>query len=410
MENRLISKTTFKFLLPLFCATSLVSCITVYRIPIGEQNASNYTAKQKEFYKKYNLKSYTSIFDDTSFSQGFAIPEARDSITHYYSNPRKYKYIDYNDQTGFTTKYTNQKYQLSQWWRPDYYDLLKNYTYTHNDSIYEWKNPARTIKVDKETGALTLQCDSSKEYEARTDEPDYVDAAQKELICAIRDENGHIIEITDRGTIDRWPHFLLESSVPADINDYYSLCDYDKVYVDFDFVLNHSRYTGTRSASERANNPLSYRYAAQIFFYVCVFNSPKANITIEKNKGIWVGIPLYDSRYNNYSREVGLDVGFTGATNRVIYKCAQSEANPAISDSSGVQVGTTYKIHYDIMPLIREAYSYAYSIDPNGPYGVASFEGMPWNQLKLSYFNIGYEIPGSYDISATISNFDIYYE
>lgn len=394
MNNRKKPSDIIKKIIFVSLSLFLTSCVTVY----VTRDTSVITKEQKEFYAKYDLKSYTSIFSNTSFSDGFRLPEARDSITHQHSNPRKYKYIDYNDETGITATAGKQQFTLSQWWRPDVYDILQNATYTHIDNNYEWKNDARSIKVDKSTGALTLQIDSSKEFAARKDEPDYVDWQMQELK-----------EQSD-GSIDKWPHFLLEGSAQSDIASYYHLSDYESVYVDFKFTVNESNYTGKRTEEERKANPTSYKYAGQIFFYVCLYNVPDVSNPAVPSKGIWVGIPLYDTRYNNYQRSVSMDVGFTGATNRVIYKCAQNDANPAVSDSKGVELGKKYTIHYNMMPLIKEAYKFAAEIDPNGQFGAASFEGMPWNDIRLNYFNFGFELPGTFNMSATISDFDIYYK
>lgn len=383
------------FLLPL--SLFLTSCMTVYVVR-DSGNTREITKTQKELFAKYDLKKYTSIFSNTSFSDGFRIPEARDSVSHTQSNPRKYKYVDFNESTGISSSMGNQQFTLSQWWRPDKYDLLQNANYSHNENVYKWENDARSLSIDKDTGSLTLKCDSSKEFEARTDEPLYVDPIKKELK-----------EQSD-GSIDRWPHFLLEGTTQSDIASYYHLSDYEQVFVNFNFTINKSVYTGTRTDEERKSDPYSYRYAGQIFFYICVFNVPEVNNPAIPSKGIWVGIPLYDTRYNNCASSVTMDVGFTGATNRVIYKCSQSEANPAVSDSQGIEVGKTYSIHYDMMPLIKKAYQFAYNIDPNGAYGVASFEGMQWKDIRLNYFNFGFELPGSYNLSATISDFDIYYQ
>jgi len=385
--KKILFISTF-FVIPL----SLVSCTVYYE----REDESGITEKQKLFKEKYHLKTATSIFSDTNFNYGFKIPVARDSVTH--SKNKVFKYVDYNSTTGITDNITNQQHILSQWWRPDQYDILQHANYSVKDNVYEWKNDARTLKVDKNKGALTLQCDSSQEFSVRKDEPEYVDPVKKELIA------------DSSGSINRWPHFLLESNAPDEVANYYYLSDHNKVYVDLKFTVNESQYTGTRTPEEREKDPLSYKYAGQIFFYVCVFNVPRKSTSKSPKRGIWVGIPLYDTRYNNYKREVSIDAGFEGATNRVIYKCAQSEANPLINDNQGIEVGKTYEIHYDMMPLIKEAYRYAYEIDPNGKYGAASFEGMPWSDIKLNYFNIGYELPGSYNLSATISNFDVYYE
>lgn len=397
MSYKKFSNNIIKGLFLISLTVFLTSCVTVYVVR-DDGSSGGITKQQKEFYEKYNLKSYTSIFSNTSFSDGFRLPEARDSITHQHSNPRKYKYIDYNDATGFTQTAGKQQFTLSQWWRPDQYDLLQNYSYTHTDNVYEWKNDARSIKVDRENGSLTLKIDSSKEFSVRTDEPNYVDAEKKELK-----------EQSD-GSIDKWPHFLLEGTAQSDISRYYHVSDYDSVFADFKFTINESEYTGTRTIEERKAQPTSYRYAGQVFFYVCLFNVPDVDNPNVPSKGIWVGIPLYDTRYNNYQREVSMDVGFTGATNRVIYKCSQSEANPLVSDSTGIEIGKTYSFHYNMMPLIKEAYKFAQEIDPSGAYGAASFEGIPWNDIRLNYFNFGYELPGSYNLSATISDFDIYYK
>lgn len=287
------------------------------------------------------------ILTDTSFKSGF------DLMTTSTLNGRAFAaYLNYGGDA------TNQEdsphpWQMSQWWTP--YDF-KDATFSKSaDGVYEYTNESRHIKVDTNNGELTLDLNSNIEY-------------QKLF--------GH-----SRNGDENWSHILIEQN----IKNCPKLFNLENVFVELEFCINKCE-----NLDPDQNVP-----AAQLLWYFTITDPKNGNTDYESevdgktNQFMWFGIPLYDSRYDYVEQYVNVDSGFVGATNRVIY-CISSRNY----FSEKIQFGKTYSIYLDILPFIKQAYVYGLNHD--------AMENINYDDLVLNYMNFGWELPGSFDASATI--------
>ncbi len=115
---------------------------------------------------------------------------------------------------------------------------------------------------------------------------------------------------------------------------------------------------------------------------------------------MWYGIPVLDTRYDYIEFYANRDfVG--GVEGRLIYNMPSN----LYMGKDKIKTNHTYHVDVDILNIpnynLKDAYRYSYEhnyfkIEPNV------------DNIAINYINLGWEIPGPYDVSATISNLDIY--
>ena len=187
-----------------------------------------------------------------------------------------------------------------------------------------------------------------------------------------------------------WSHFLIQQNFPSELVK--SPSTFEDLYVEMDVTIEESTYLGE-------GQPLGAE-CAQLLFYFCLFNRVPADSNPEEvgvnGTGMWFGVPIYDSRYDYVDRYIGGDTGFVGSTNRMIY----SIPSQSYMGRGPVEMNHTYKIRIDVLDLLKEAFIYGVKNDylPN----------CLWNNLYLTYMNFGWELPGQYKVSSTLSNLDIH--
>ena len=69
---------------------------------------------------------------------------------------------------------------------------------------------------------------------------------------------------------------------------------------------------------------------------------------------------------------------------------------------TGLTIGQKYTIDIDITEYLQQAFIYGVQ---NG-----YLTNCKWQNMKIYYMNLGWELPGEYKVKSTISNLDIYYE
>ena len=187
-----------------------------------------------------------------------------------------------------------------------------------------------------------------------------------------------------------WSHFLIQQNFPSELVK--SPSTFEDLYVEMDVTIEESTYLGE-------GQPLGAE-CAQLLFYFSLFNRVPADSNPEEvganGTGMWFGVPIYDSRYDYVDRYIGGDTGFVGSTNRMIY----SIPSQSYMGRGPVEMNHTYKIRIDVLDLLKEAFIYGVKNDylPN----------CLWNNLYLTYMNFGWELPGQYKVSSTLSNLDIH--
>ena len=322
-----------------------------------EETSSEEPVNLKE---KYKLRREDSLLSDSSFKNGFGLFSPETTTAHVED-----RLIDYNGEaeTDFYNPEADHSYYwtMCQWWTP--YNFV-NATYSKNGETHIYENESRRLEVNPGEGSLHMELNADMEYEEKFGGP--------------------------RDPAASWSHFLIQQNFPSELVK--SPSTFEDLYVEMDVTIEESTYLGE-------GQPLGAE-CAQLLFYFCLFNRVPADSNPEEvgvnGTGMWFGVPIYDSRYDYVDRYIGGDTGFVGSTNRMIY----SIPSQSYMGRGPVEMNHTYKIRIDVLDLLKEAFIYGVKNDylPN----------CLWNNLYLTYMNFGWELPGQYKVSSTLSNLDIH--
>ena len=322
-----------------------------------EETSSEEPVNLKE---KYKLRREDSLLSDSSFKNGFGLFSPETTTAHVED-----RLIDYNGEaeTDFYNPEADHSYYwtMCQWWTP--YNFV-NATYSKNGETHIYENESRRLEVNPGEGSLHMELNADMEYEEKFGGP--------------------------RDPAASWSHFLIQQNFPSELVK--SPSTFEDLYVEMDVTIEESTYLGE-------GQPLGAE-CAQLLFYFCLFNRVPADSNPEEvgvnGTGMWFGVPIYDSRYDYVDRYIGGDTGFVGSTNRMIY----SIPSQSYMGRGPVEMNRTYKIRIDVLDLLKEAFIYGVKNDylPN----------CLWNNLYLTYMNFGWELPGQYKVSSTLSNLDIH--
>ena len=322
-----------------------------------EETSSEETVNLKE---KYKLRREDSLLSDSSFKNGFGLFSPETTTAHVED-----RLIDYNGEaeTDFYNPEADHSYYwtMCQWWTP--YNFV-NATYSKNGETHIYENESRRLEVNPNEGSLHMELNADMEYEEKFGGP--------------------------RDPAASWSHFLIQQNFPSELVK--SPSTFEDLYVEMDVTIEESTYLGE-------GQPLGAE-CAPLLFYFCLFNRVPADSNPEEvgvnGTGMWFGVPIYDSRYDYVDRYIGGDTGFVGSTNRMIY----SIPSQSYMGRGPVEMNHTYKIRIDVLDLLKEAFIYGVKNDylPN----------CLWNNLYLTYMNFGWELPGQYKVSSTLSNLDIH--
>ena len=322
-----------------------------------EETSSEEPVNLKE---KYKLRREDSLLSDSSFKNGFGLFSPETTTAHVED-----RLIDYNGEaeTDFYNPEADHSYYwtMCQWWTP--YNFV-NATYSKNGETHIYENESRRLEVNPNEGSLHMDLNADMEYEEKFGGP--------------------------RDPAASWSHFLIQQNFPSELVK--SPSTFEDLYVEMDVTIEESTYLGEGEPTGAE--------CAQLLFYFCLFNRVPADSNPEEvgmnGTGMWFGVPIYDSRYDYVDRYIGGDTGFVGSTNRMIY----SIPSQSYMGRGPVEMNHTYKIRIDVLDLLKEAFIYGVKNDylPN----------CLWNNLYLTYMNFGWELPGQYKVSSTLSNLDIH--
>lgn len=222
------------------------------------------------------------------------------------------------------------------------------------DGVTSYANPGKTISFDRmdSTDAVTMDVFTSKEYDA------------------------------PRVQNQAWPHLLIEQS----FEEKFRIKDLDGLILHF---------TGRLTKSAMKMNEAEFDpglHTAQFQLFITVQNR---NINSEHyGDFLWFGIPFYDYRHQEMEVYAAQDVGKGDATGKFIYSAA----------SRDFMEGTFYDQHWitiekDILPLIVHALEVA----KERGYLV----GSALEDFRLSGMNMGWEVPGTFDVGFEFKGFDL---
>lgn len=345
------------FLVPLLC---LVSCGNNNN---SESNISNSTSinSQPSISTSNSvsddnplyLRTENSIVSDPNWTQGFALKSVETTGAHVEGN------LDYNATTE-----RDPFWQMAQWWAPESYNFINSEYSLVAEDVHKYENESRSAVIDTKNGSIKMTLDSQKEYMERYGQ-------------------------SERPNDKPWSHFLLEQSFDPSRQLYVSTLE--SLTLSFDFSIDECEYKGDKTDGRNE--------AAQMIFYFRLYNRPLLGEESEvgsKRSNMWVGFPLFDSRYDFVDEYRHADVGFTGATGALIYSISNAEYL-----DEKIQYRKTYHVEIDALEYIKDGFLYGAS---NG-----YLPNCLWNNIMLGYLNVGWELPGAFSVASTFSNLNVTY-
>ncbi len=291
------------------------------------------------------------LFPDNHFENGFkALPGNKSFANGTYPendfNDDVYLKYDENTPNGtWQIQQTGCIYDLNDVYNP----ITEAYPSKEGD-FYKFEGYSNYLRVNPSSGEIVMGLDASKEYEA------------------------------PRKDRENWPHLLLQTSLVETT----ALSELEALQFSIDLSLS---VENKMSASEY--NPSLH--AAQFLLYFIV-NSSSA---VDAGEYFWFGIPFYDNRDEGARKPSAMiDNGTSGNTGKVIYQMGTSKIDP-----EGFQLEKDYDIRLD---LLEEFSSALLEVQKLGRLTSTTVE-----DLSISYMNIGFELPGTFDCEARFSNFSL---
>jgi len=276
-------------------------------------------------------------------------------------------YLDYmgnalvvGNDTGLSRKETHNRqraWEITQWTRKENLANRDSTTdvYDQTTGDYIYKNAYKTVTVNPTKGSATLAANCGLEY-------------------------GNTAR-----TVDGWVHLLLEQYPTR-----YYMSEVKSVNAYIDFTLNKIE----NKHLDGSFNPGAH--AAQLVWYFILCS--------KKGGTLWFGIPLYDNRSDNQRGEGsgypgGEAFAFDKGTNMVIYS-----VDPYYYlGRTGAHVGVNNKC---VIPLES---SIKFCVEESVKVGTLA-AGTTVDDCWLDSMNIGWEIPGTFDVSVTFNHIGLYVE
>ncbi len=290
---------------------------------------------------------YKELISDNRFQGGFAL-QGPDAV----NDQRKvFSHLDYGGEAIGARK---KIWIMSQWWTP--FDFKDAEFKKLGRGLYEYRNESRHCHIDTGRGSFRFALDSNKEYQA--------------LYGGNR---------TDKSR--PWSHFLLEQDFveSARLKDLKAL--YANLSFSIDKVENHDKEFDPNM------------HTAQFIWYLTIREGVGDSKEPLGGNFIWLGIPMYDYRYPYIGKSVHFDGDFAGSTRALIYSL---DSRDYLEDVP-LKLGKEYNISFDILPLAKKAVRYAVR---NGIFATSA-------NLVFNYMNIGWELPGSFDVESTIKGLSL---
>ena len=297
-------------------------------------------------------KEEYSFLSDSYFENGIGIM-GMSAVT----GRKNYGYIDYG---GTVDAEKNSVWQLAQWSGKS--DFAKDKTETLlDDGSYEYAAGGKKVVVNTETGRLTLAIDARQEY----DHP--------------------------RLPSESWVHNLIEQNFEQSMN----VGAVSNIYAKAKFTIDKcDKYMSKTEYNANFHN-------AQLLWYISVTNKPENTFydstTQTWSRGrygdyIWFGVPLWEVNRLQITEGCKYDEG----TGQFIYAL-----NNGWYLNVPIEPGEECEFKFDILPYIKTALQ---TCKERG-----GMVNCTYDNLYVTYMNLGWEVPGTFDCSATFDYFDITY-
>lgn len=339
----------------------LAACIAVLLVFTSAAcNANGGNSSNKD-----DMANTNQLLTDVNFLNGFGVMGIQNGSDNLVGVPEE-NIVNNSDYTVHNVLNYGGKapfkfnWRLAQWGTKAENSFGKAENYRFKDlggGKFEYGNNAKNVTVDTGKGEITLATDTSYEY----------DAPRKD---------GQL-----------WPHLLIEQ-VFKENGNLRSFNGARSFNMKFDCVVNEC--VNLMSAEEY--NPS--RHAAQCSWYITL-NSSKPGV----DDYIWFGLPIFDNRHAGefMGGSVFFDHGLDTGTGMLIYPL-----DSRVFLKKGVEVGDKISVNVDVLPYLRDALQEAQK------HGL--FLDHTIGDFVLGSTNLGWEIPGTFKCSMTVSNLGLILE
>lgn len=220
-----------------------------------------------------------------------------------------------------------------------------------------FKNVAKEVKVLPGQGRIQLNARASQEY-----------------------------EVPRQSGSEPWVHLLIEQVFKGEQRVPFS--EMEELVVELQFSVKKCENMMT----EAEYNP--GLHAAQIAWFITVENPESDEITPEGRPDyMWFGLSIFDNRSDGMEDGHAPDFG----TKKLIYSIGKEKTL-----GEPVELGKTYTIKYDILPEVKKAFEMAQ--------GYGFLQGAEFDKMEIGSMNLGWELPGIFDLSFEIDKISIAYK
>jgi len=311
---------------------------------------------------KVNENGIEELLRDLNFSRGF-------SVTLFHANSSNGNLAGHLDYDGNKAE-GDSIWRMAQWGCTK--DMVADGAFERNGSVMTYTDEGKFLQIDStKAGTVTLGIKGSEEY--------------------TKDADGNIRERTD-GT-ENWPHILIEQSIGADTSG----CAH--LYMEMNYKV-----TKCESLVDRELYPLDPNLnAAQFQWFITLTDmNPESE---SYGNSMWFGFSMFDTRAlgGTPGGFASYDGGKEDSTGLFIYMLSLQAVAGQQPDSVNIPtavVGKDVGVKVDILPYINQALKIARQ---NG-----AMKGASADQLAIGSTNIGWELPGNYDVEVEISGFNMY--
>lgn len=319
-----------------------------------ESQSSGETSSTKNYEIDEEGNYVYELFLDPKFETGFSVGAAGRGVDSYP--------LDYNMLLPGSETYN---WLCSQWGcKYGFGDSYGNALITGHepyeveciDGEYQFEcydaagKLSHALRVNPTIGKLTMDMNASVEYE----------------------EDGVIVPRTNGN--EYWCHILLSQGFVQQP----LVQNLKKLVLTADVTIN--KCTDMHPAGTYNPN----MHAAQFLMYLVVKST-------KDTEYMWFGIPFFDNRYPFMEEHTQID----GVENKFLYQVPASAFAP-----DGSMPGTTMNIELDLIPYFERALTLAQT-------QYDRFNSSTADDLYVSGMNVGWELPGVFDVSASIQNYSL---
>jgi len=297
--------------------------------------------------------TYNTLFKDKFYANGFNVSSTNEA------NPNIQGRLNYGGTVTATPIW-----RIGQW-NCINNDLMKaGYSFINNQYEYKVGTNGNRIAVNTTNGTLTLELNASTEYGLNgiTSNPRKQNEPWPALLCECEIPESRILKISDkkeiRMTID-YKVLRIEDKMPS----------------------------GTTNVN---------LHSAQFQWFITVQN--RNTVSAEFGRYIWFGLDFHDKRYDYAPFYAAQDGGKENNTGAFIY---MPDMKPLMSNQGKAEINKKFNVDIDVLPIIREAFTLAQQRN--------FLTKTKWEDLYVGATNIGWEVPGTYDVAVEINQFDIKY-